>query len=159
MKKIILSVVIALSLIFGISFVAKTYYGERPSSHQQIEDTRALQIDNYFKAHKMPLDGYGKQMVEVADKYNLDWRLLPAISVRESSGGLHMCKNNPFGWGSCKITFNSLNEAIETVGYKLANLQVYKDKTTWKKLYYYNGTVIASYPDEVVAIMNKIGTI
>ena len=97
-------------------------------------------------------------MIEIADKYNLDWRLLPAISVRESSGGKQMCKNNPFGWGSCKITFNSLNEAIEIVGYKLFNLPVYKDKTTERKLYYYNGTVLPSYPSEVIAIMNSIGS-
>lgn len=121
----------------------------------EVIDTRISAIDSYFKQRNMPLEGYGKKMVEVADKYELDWRLLPAISVRESSGGRHMCQNNPFGWGSCKIVFSSLDEAIETVGFKLANLKVYKGKTTEMKLYYYNGTVLPSYPAEVLAIMEK----
>jgi len=120
------------------------------------KDIRADKIDNYFKERNMPLYGYGKKMVEVADKNGIDWRLLPAISIRESSGGKHMCDNNPFGWGSCKITFNSIDEAIQTVGYKLNNLPVYKGKSTEQKLYYYNGTVIESYPSEVIEIMNKI---
>lgn len=128
---------------------------DSPQPHVEIVDSRVTAIDNYFKKRNMPLAGYGKKMVEVADKNGLDWRLLPAISVRESSGGRHMCQNNPFGWGSCKIVFNSLDEAIETVGFKLANLPVYKGKTTERKLYYYNGTVLPSYPDEVLAIMEK----
>ena len=35
----------------------------------------------------MPLLGLGKKMVIEAEKNNLDWRLLPAISVIESTGG------------------------------------------------------------------------
>lgn len=129
-----------------------------PLSEEKIQDVRAQKIDNYFRERNMPLEGYGKRMVEVAEKNGLDWRLLPAISIRESSGGKQMCKNNPFGWGSCQIIFSSLNEAIDTVGYKLNNLPVYKNKTTKQKLYYYNGTVVTSYPDEVIVIMNKIST-
>ena len=130
----------------------------KPPYVEKIQDVRAQKIDNYFRERNMPLEGYGKKMVEVAEKNGLDWRLLPAISIRESSGGKHMCKNNPFGWGSCKIIFSSLNEAIDTVGYKLNNLPVYKGKSTKQKLYYYNGTVVPSYPDEVIVIMNKIST-
>ena len=127
-----------------------------PLTTEIVTDTRAQQIDNYFKERNMPLQGYGKKMVEVADKNGLDWSLLPAIAIRESSGGKQMCSNNPFGWGSCKVTFKSLDEAIETVGYKLGNLKVYKDKTSERKLYYYNGTVVPTYPKEVLNIMSKI---
>lgn len=128
---------------------------------ETLSDNRAEIIDNYYKARNMPLYGYGKKMVEVADANGLDWRLLPAISIRETSGGKYMCKNpkapfNPFGWGSCRIGFTSIDNAIETVGYKLNNLPVYHGKTTEKKLYYYNGTVIPSYPSEVLAIMETI---
>lgn len=125
------------------------------------EDNRAEIIDNYYKERNMPLYGYGSKMVEIADKYNLDWRLLPAISIRETSGGKYMCKspkaqNNPFGWGSCKIGFDSINMSIEIVGYKLSTLQVYKGKSTSKILYHYNGTVVKTYPQEVITIMNSL---
>ena len=62
---------------------------------------KARSIDAYFKERRMPLTGMGTKMVEEAEINNLDWRLLPAIAVRESTGGKFDCKkveNNPFGW-------------------------------------------------------------
>ena len=35
----------------------------------------------------MPLFGMGMKMCKEAEKNELDWRLLPAIAVRESTGG------------------------------------------------------------------------
>ena len=127
-----------------------------PQVEAEVLDTRVEKVEKYFEARNMPLSAYAKQMVEVSDTNGLDWRLLPAISVRETSGGKHMCKNNPFGWGSCKIGFKSVDEAITTVGDKLANLPVYKNKTVERKLYYYNGTVVKTYPKEVMEIMDSI---
>ena len=69
---------------------------------------KAEAIDNYFKTYDMPLVGTGAKMVEEAEKNDLDWRLLPAIAVRESTGGKSACQKatfNAFGWGSCKISF------------------------------------------------------
>lgn len=127
----------------------------------EVVDNRAEIIDNYYKERNMPLEGYGLKMVEVADKYNLDWRLLPAITIRETSGGKYMCKNpkaqnNPFGWGSCKIGFESIDNSIDTVAYKLSTLPVYKGKSTSEILYYYNGTVVKTYPEEVLRIMDSL---
>jgi hypothetical protein len=121
-------------------------------------DPRPNKIDSYFAKRKMPLNGYGKQFVKVADEYNIDWRLLPAIAVRESSGGKRLLNNNPFGWGT-KIPFKDFNEAIEIVGWNLAGknpntAKYYNTEDIRKKLYYYNGTVIPSYPEEVLFIMD-----
>lgn len=126
-------------------------------------DDRAKNIDEYFAKLNLPLAGYGKTFVEVADKYDLDYRLLPAIAMRESTGGKHACWNdddNVFGWHSCKTTFNSQEAAIDKVGAHLAGeikstKGYYGNKTVWKKLRTYN-SVIAPYPDQVIAIMNKI---
>lgn len=158
MKNFILFALVALFVALFTNINENSKYTNDTPPVVELKYIRAEKIDNYFKERNMPLEGYGRKMVEIADKNGLDWRLLPAISIRESSGGKHMCQNNPFGWGSCRIIFSSLNEAIETVGYKLNNLPVYKGKTTKQKLYYYNGTVVQSYPDEVIAIMNKIST-
>lgn len=159
MKKLILIITCLLMVSGGLVYASSLIQPKGEVIDAVTIDNRPSIIDDYFEARNMPLKGYGKKMVEVADSNGLDWRLLPALSVRESSGGKQMCENNPFGWGSCKITFKSIDEAIETVGYKLANLSVYKGKTTEIKLYYYNGTVIKTYPQEVIAIMDKIAIV
>lgn len=128
--------------------------------------TKAEAIDNYFQSYDMPLAGYGMKMVEEAEKNSLDWRLLPAIAIRESTGGKFDCQkvlNNPFGWGSCKIGFKSNNEAIETVARNLGGNNPktekhYADKTTIEILKAYNPpSIIPKYPEQVIDIMNKIG--
>lgn len=160
MKKILI-LVASLIIIITSVLMLKNVNATEPES---VIDNRVLIIDEYYKERDMPLYGYGSKIIEVADKYSLDWRLLAAISIRETSGGKHMCKNikaqnNPFGWGSCKIGFKSIEESIEVVGFKLGNLPVYKGKTTRQKLYHYNGTVVPTYPDEVITIMNNIKTL
>lgn len=84
-------------------------------------DARAKIIENFFKKHNSPLANYSQEFVAVADKYNLDYKLLPSISMQESNGGKKVIKdsNNPFGYGiygKLVIKFNSWEEAIERVG-------------------------------------------
>ena len=78
-------------------------------------------IDAYFSSHDMPLAGKGMKFAQVANDNDIDYRLLVGIAAMETTGGRSMCKNpkapnNPFGWGSCHIGFDSIDEAIETVG-------------------------------------------
>jgi len=119
----------------------------------------AKAIDKYMEERETPLSGYGDTFIKVADKYGHDWRLLPAISLRESTGGKHLFKPfNPFGWG--RSSFDGFDEAIETVGRHLAGLEpstagYYKDKTIWRKLRKYN-SVVPEYPEEVFEIMRDI---
>ena len=127
---------------------------------------KAEAIDSYFKLHDMPLYGTGEKMVKEAENNDLDWRLLPAIAVRESTGGKFDCKkaeNNPFGWGSCKISFDSLDEAIETVAMNLggnnpSTERHYADKTTKQILRAYNPpSIVPHYAEQVMKIMDDIG--
>jgi hypothetical protein len=135
---------------------------------QKAKDLKAKAdaIDNYFKSHDMPLFGTGMKMVAEAEKNGIDWRLLPAIAVRESTGGKADCKkveNNPFGWGSCKIGFKSLDEAIETVAMNLGGNNPiterhYDNKTTKQILHSYNPpSIVPRYAEQVIHIMNTIG--
>ncbi|MBU0999089.1 glucosaminidase domain-containing protein [Patescibacteria group bacterium] len=123
-------------------------------------------IDAYFKERDMPLEGTGAKMVEEAEKNNLDWRLLPAIAIRESTGGKFDCKkvsNNAFGWGSCKISFKSNEEAIEVVAKNLGGnnpntAHHYDNKTLKQILQAYNPpSVVPRYAQQVMSIMNAIG--
>jgi len=102
--------------------------------------------------------------VEEAEKNGLDWRLLPAISIIESTGGKFACKNvthSFMGWGSCKIDFESDEQAIEIVAKNLGGKnpntdQHYADKTTEEILRKYN-SVIPTYVKKIMGVMNEIG--
>jgi len=130
-------------------------------SENNILSERAEKIDAYFKARSMPLSGFGKKMVTEAKEHDIDWRLLPAIAVRESSGGKQACGFNPFGWASCRVTFKSFNESIEVLARNLGgdnpNTSSYYSGSTERKLHHYNGTVVPTYTSEVLAIMDSIG--
>lgn len=128
---------------------------------------RAEAIDAYFKEHNMPLAGKGEKMVVEAEKNGLDWRLVAAIAVRESTGGIHACKrveNNPFGWGSCKIGFESNDHAIETIAKNLGGNNPktayhYEDKDVVGILRAYNPpSIVPKYAEQVIHIMDTIGT-
>ena len=125
-----------------------------------VEDGRPLRIDNYFSKHNAPLAGFGHKFVEAADSCGLDWRLLPAIAMQESSGGKYMQLNNPFGWGGAQIPYESIDEAIIDVtshlcGNVASTAKWYSATSTYEKLYWYNGTVRPTYPNEVMWIMEQ----
>jgi len=145
------------STLFATTSTFDTDDSTNEESQEDLE--KAKRLDDYFAKRDMPLEGYGIEFVKSAKKYGLDWRLLAAIGARESSGGKHMMNNNPFGWGSAKIKFDDFGEAIDVVssnlgGFNPNTARYYKDADTKKKLWYYNGTVIRSYPNEVISIMN-----
>ena len=135
------------------------------------EKTQTIQkqadaIDAYFKGHNMPLEGTGMLMAKAADENGLDYRLLPAIAARESTGGRDKCKkveHNFFGWGSCKIGFKSDEEAIETVAQNLGGNdpdtdQHYAGKNTKEILNQYNPpSIVPHYAKQVMSIMDDIG--
>jgi hypothetical protein len=129
---------------------------------QADREAKAAKIDAYFAQYDLPLAGHGMQMVLSAEKNSLDWRLLPALAMRESTGGKFICKdsNNPYGWGSCKIHFDSFEEATDTVAAHLGGnmertARYYANKTIEQKLKAYN-SVIPSYTADIFSIMNKI---
>lgn len=133
--------------------------GEREA--QALAAERAKKIDAYYAKRNMPLEGYGAKMIAEAEKNGLDWRLLPAIAIKESTGGKFACYNNPFGWGSCKIRFDSYDEAIETVARNLGGNnpnteQYYKGKMTEEKLHHYNNSVVPTYTKEIYEFMELL---
>lgn len=127
------------------------------------EDPRPAVIDEYFKSRNMPLAGMGAALVSAADKNGLDWRLLPAIAVRESSGGIAACGHNPFGWASCRRSFDTWDEAITTVarhlgGNATSTRSYYGGKDTAGKLNAYNPpSIVPEYTSQVMAIMAQLG--
>lgn len=167
MKRIIVAAAIAAAVIAAFMFAPEAG-GRKQAAEiggaaapENIRTERYELIDNYFGKRNMPLAGTGKVMVEAAEKYGIDWRLLPAIAVRESSGGKEACGKNPFGWGSCQKgigTFTSWAAAIDTVAKALGTGKYYAGKTLRQKLETYNPpSIVPAYADEVMAIMESIG--
>ncbi|HRH31558.1 MAG TPA: hypothetical protein PK950_02725 [Candidatus Paceibacterota bacterium] len=136
-----------------------------------LTEYRAELIDSYYEAKKLPMAGYGKLMVEAADKYDIDWRLLPALAVRESTAGKQACGGklsaewNPWGWNSCKGDgFSSMEESVDMIAKHISGnhertARYYKKKQGDVKgiLQVYNPpSVVATYAQEVMGIMSKI---
>jgi hypothetical protein len=66
----------------------------------EVEDSRPAIVTRFLERHNSPLiphHYYGAKLVEIADQYNLDFRLLPAIMMQESN----LCKKIPEGTHNC----------------------------------------------------------
>lgn len=85
-------------------------------------NTRLEALQTFLEGYDSPMKDEAETFIEVADKYNLDWRFLPAIAGLESLFGNRIAPNtyNPFGWGGGYIVFESWSEAIDTVGRSLS---------------------------------------
>ena len=63
-------------------------------------DMRATALERVFEKYHSPLAGYADSYVSIADKYEIDWKLLPAIAGLESSFGKAQLAGsyNSYGW-------------------------------------------------------------
>lgn len=97
-----------------------TYLSEGYTAEIKSGDSRSANLKVFFRKHNSSLYDYADKIVEVSDKYQFDYRLLPAIAMQESN----LCRvipddsHNCWGWGIYGTTvtkFDSYDEAIETV--------------------------------------------
>lgn len=111
-------------------------------------DYRAKVLKEYLESQNSPLAGYANDFIVQADKYNLDWRLVAAISGVESTFGeaIPTDSYNGWGWGvygDNVIRFKSWPDGIATVSQGLR--ERYIDQ--WKaKDIYEIGSMYASSP-------------
>lgn len=93
-----------------------------PSVSDNIDsaDARGEIVRQYLEAYSSPLTPYSGLIVQTADKYSLDFRLITAIAQQESN----LCKIIPpdsyncWGWGihsKGTLGFSSFQEGIEEV--------------------------------------------
>src|SRR3989344_3949888 len=102
-----------------------------PSLENKIEDkifedgARVEIVRQFFERYNSPLEPHAATVIEAADLYDLDFRLIPAIAIQESN----LCKRSPpnshncwgFGIYGDKVTrFSNFEEAIHTVTKTLA---------------------------------------
>jgi hypothetical protein len=102
------------------------------------DDARPQIVANFLTRYKSPLepaDQYGRLLVQIADKYGIDFRLLPAIAMQESG----LCKNIPEGSHNClgfgihkrgTLGFESYEAAFERAGREIKQNYIDQGRTT-----------------------------
>lgn len=98
-------------------------------------DLRIVNLKRFFRKYNSNLYNHAEIIVKTADKYEFDYRLLPAIAMQESG----LCRvipndsHNCWGWGiyGSKVTrFDSYPDAIETVSKGIKKYYIDKGLTT-----------------------------
>lgn len=132
---------------------------------EKLRQERIEKIERYYARHDLPLQYEAKHFVDAAEKYGIDWTLIAAIGFIESTGGKYACQTadySAFGWGSCKINFDSYAESIDVISMNLGGHNpnteyFYKDKDIRGILWSYNpDTIRAGYGDMVMRQMEII---
>lgn len=114
---------------------------EAPKISDQIgaSDARPEIIKKYLIKYNSPLYPHANLIVETADKYSLDFRLITAIAQQESN----LCKIIPpggyncWGWGitgSSTLGFDSFEHGIEIVSEGLRRLYLNKGYKTVEEI-------------------------
>lgn len=111
------------------------------------EQTKKLEgrtkiLSAYFAKYNSPLEGSAQDFIDAADKYNLDWKLVPAIAGVESTFGKFIPGGyNAWGWGvygTQAIYFNSWKDAIFTISQGLRENYIdkgYTEPLTMNRIY------------------------
>lgn len=131
---------------------------EAVSTRAQDSETLAKieNVRNYLSRRNSPLAQYAEEIVKAATQYGIDYRLVPAISIIESSGGIHTFRTyNAWGWG--KRNFSSWEEGIWEVSKGLGNYYA-KGLTTPQKIsVYYCPPSASEWARKVSYVMREIG--
>lgn len=120
-----------------VSLTRRTAYAALPPEGSKFEaeiipaDGREESLKQFFARYDSPLVDYAGVIMDTAKKYDLDYRLIPAIAMQEtnlclkSKEGSHNCWGYNVTGKNYKF-FDSYEQAIETVSKTLA--EHYRDK-------------------------------
>ncbi len=147
--------VIVAGVVFIPAFAGNADQSVPPTKKEvKKADPRLETLRRFFRAGHCPIERLSPVFLAASDANHLDWRLLPGISVIESSGGKAFKNNNLFGWNNGDTPFHSLSEGIRTVASRLAHSPYYRNKSTYQKLRTYNAN--AEYAANVKSVMQQI---
>lgn len=152
MKKILSSGLVFAGM-FSIPIALKNQEPPSPASEYR-NDPRLARLRKFFQKGDCPARDLSADFLHVADQHNLDWRLLPSISMVESSGGRAARHNNMFGWDGGKAIFISARAGIHDMARNLTDSKLYRDKDVDEILRLYNPS--ASYSGIVKSVMRRI---
>ena len=125
-----------------------------PDSLAKIDDQRHAKLETFFQSFGCPAPYHVKEYLGTADTYAIDYRLLPAISILESTCGIYQRENNRWGWASARKGFASFRAGLEYIAHQLAFGRYYKNKTLEEKVRMYNPR--PEYARQLEKLMRKI---
>lgn len=127
-----------------------------------LTDRRVVSLQAFFSLYHSPLLLNAQEIVDKADEYSIDYRLLPAIAMQESG----LCKKtlsqapyNCWGFGiyGKRVTsFSSYSEAIDTITRYFANKKNNGVVTLEEIGKIYNPGNTNNWIENVTLIMSKI---
>ena len=129
MDKFMKNLFIISLFIFSITIQTKSIYAQEFTAGSSAAllkpianptDSRVKILGEFLEQYNSPLQPYAENFVEIADKYELDWKLVAAISGVESTFGQQIPYQSYNGWGwgiygTNMIRFSSWTQGIETV--------------------------------------------
>lgn len=123
MRKILLFIILLFQILAFTNEVRADVPVVSPSGTLRSEvgdkdtDFRVERLERFFGRYNSPLTPYAHDFVELADKYYLDYRLVPAISGVESTFGKRIPYKsyNAYGWANGTFIFQSWEHSIEVV--------------------------------------------
>ena len=92
------------------------YSGVLKSTNIQ-SDIRVEKLRVFLTRYDSPLTPFAQDFVELADKYQIDWRLVPAITGVESTFGKQIPYHsyNAYGWNNGNYYFKSWEDSVTIV--------------------------------------------
>jgi hypothetical protein len=127
---------------------------EGPYRSDSPGDPRSHRLARFFQHYNCPEPLYIRDYLRAADEHGLDYRLLPAISIRETQCGVTEREHNRFGFHPESAKFPSVTAALEFIAERVARHPYYRGRNLRDKLFRYNP--YPAYPGEVLALMRQI---
>ena len=159
---LIFSVIIFLFSAADVSAEIAVADGSATLKKSQIKnDYRTRVLKAYLSKHNSPLADYAGYFVETADKYNIDWRLVPAISGVESTFGKRIPANsfNAYGWANGAYKFKSWEDSIEIVTKTLREKYIDKGAPSIAKIARRYAPPSSTWAGKVKFFMRKIDSL
>lgn len=128
-----------------------------PQPERAALDPRAVRLKAFFAKLHCPVTDLSEEFIHAADDNQLDWRLLPSISVIESGGGKAYRNNNIFGWNNGSDPFPTIRAGLNEVAFKLGRSPLYRNRNLLGKLKMYNP--YNTYAASVLSVMNRISPV
>lgn len=143
-------------------------YAALPPSENTIEntiieeDSKVEIVRQFLAKYNSPLEPYAPDIIAAAERYDIDFRLLPAIAMQESILCKRVIKDsfNCWGWGiyGGKVTkFSNYPEGIETITKTLSTK--YRDKglvTPFEIAKLYNPRNTNNWAENVTHFMSEL---
>ena len=165
MKKI-LAIVVILTSFFIFSQPASAMTSVAESSAVLKEevlgvkrpDPRVEKLEAFFTKYDSPLASYAQEFIEAADLYQLDWKLVPAITGVESTFGKRIpaYSYNAYGWNNGNYYFQSWEQSINHVSRCLKEKYVDRGLDTPYKIGPVYAPPSATWASKVVYFMKLI---